>query len=70
MELTGNRDPALFKTLRKQALTSVIEMSRWKSDGHAIPAFWLLGRISGLSEDIQAAAWSRASREAVINTPR
>jgi HEAT repeats len=69
MELTGNRDPALFKNLRKQALRSLIEMARWKSDGHAIPAFWLLGRISGLPEDqIQAAASSRADRVAVIES--
>lgn len=66
MELTGSRDAALLKSLRKQALRSLIEMARWKSDGHAYPAFCLLGRISSWSEDQIHAAWSRGDREAVI----
>jgi len=67
MELTSNRDSSLLKSLRKRAVRSLIEMARWKSAGHAYPAFCLLGRIGGLPEDQIHAAWSRSDREEVID---
>jgi len=42
-------------------------MARWKSEGHALAAFWLLGRTSGLSEERIQEAWDRRDREAVID---
>ena len=60
------RDPQLLQRLRAQALPALVEMARWKSDGHAGAAFFLLGRIGGLSEDEIRAAWERRDREAVI----
>ena len=65
-ELSTKRDPQLLQTLRAQALPALVEMARWKSDGHAGAAFFLLGRIGGLSEDEIRAAWERRDREAVI----
>jgi hypothetical protein len=67
MELSDNRDPALLISLQRQALRSLIEMARWKSDGHAAAAFWLLGRITGSSEDRIQTMWSHGDREAVID---
>jgi hypothetical protein len=67
MALSKNRDPELIASLREHALASLIEMARWKSEGHAAAGLWLLGRIGGLSEDAIQAAWSRGDREVVID---
>ena len=50
-QLTKKRNPAVLSKLRKRALPSLIEMSRWKSPGHAFRPFFLLGRAGNLSED-------------------
>jgi len=67
MALSANRDPELIASLREHALASLIEMARWRSEGHAAAGLWLLGRIGGLSEDAIQAAWSRGDREAAID---
>jgi hypothetical protein len=41
-------------------------MARWKSAGHAILAFVVLGRMAGYSDDAALDAWSRGDREGVI----
>jgi HEAT repeat protein len=64
--LTDNRDPVVLDQLRDRALPSLVEMARWKSPGHAISAFMLLGRIAGLPEQQLEDAWSRGDRESVI----
>lgn len=66
MALTGQRDSVLLTDLRKHALTSLVEMARWKSAGHANPAYVILGRIAGLSEKQISDAWDRNDRETVI----
>ncbi|HKW98685.1 MAG TPA: hypothetical protein VJN43_13190 [Bryobacteraceae bacterium] len=50
-ELTRAGDPRLLEALRATALDSLIEMARWRSTGHAIPARVVLGRIAGIPED-------------------
>jgi hypothetical protein len=65
-ELSGDRDPELLATLRARALPALIEMVRWKSEGHVGAAFFLLGRVGGLSEAEIQAAWARRDREFVI----
>ena len=65
--MSGSRNPELFAALRARALPALVEMARWKSDGHAGAAFWLLGRVGGLSEDAIRAAWDRRDRQAVID---
>jgi len=70
MELSEKRDPALLASLRERALPSLIEMARWKSQGHALAAFLLLGRVGGMSEGEIHAAWGRGDREAVIDAAR
>ena len=49
-ELSKRRPPRLLNQLRSQALDSLIEMARWRVDGHAIFARTLLGRIAGIEE--------------------
>ena len=64
--LTESRDPVLLADLRQRALASLIEMTRWKSRGHAYMPFVVLGRVGGMSEDAIAAAWEHDDPEAVV----
>jgi hypothetical protein len=64
--LTDGRDPSVLDQLRDRALGSLTEMSRWKTLAHALPAFVLLGRMAGLSEQQIQDAWTRGDRETVI----
>jgi hypothetical protein len=68
LTLSASRDPALLATLREQALASLVEMARWKSEGHAFAGFMILGRVAGYSDETARALWDRGDREAVINT--
>jgi hypothetical protein len=67
MTLSESRDASLLARLRKDALVPLIEMARWKSDGHARSAFTILGRMAGYSDDAARAAWDRGERELVIS---
>ncbi len=69
-ELTAKRDVKLLALLREKALDSLIEMARWKIDGHAIMPFVILGRIGGLSEDEIGQSWTGGRREEFINRVR
>ena len=64
--LTDSRDPLVLDQLRTRALDALMDMARWKTLSHALPAFILLGRVAGMPEpDIQA-AWTRGDRDTVI----
>ncbi|MGH9810404.1 MAG: HEAT repeat domain-containing protein, partial [Terriglobia bacterium] len=64
--LTDSRNPAVLAQLRDNALPALVEMARWKTLSHALPAYILLGRIAGLTEEQIQAAWSTGDRESVI----
>jgi hypothetical protein len=66
--LTEKRNPAVLSMLRDHALPSLIEMSRWKSPGHASSSFFLLGRVGNLSEDEIQKYWDSGNRETLIET--
>jgi hypothetical protein len=66
MNLTERRDPALLADLRQHALTSLVEMARWKITGHAMMSFVILGRIAGLPDKEIFDDWERGDREKVI----
>jgi HEAT repeats len=70
LQLTEGRDPALLKELRDRALDSLIEMARWKSQGHAYMPFFILGRVAGMSEDAIKAAWERKDPETLVKAVR
>jgi hypothetical protein len=64
--LTDMRDAATMTLLRERALPALIEMSRWKTLAHALPAFMLTGRLTDLSDAQIQDAWSKGDRESVI----
>jgi hypothetical protein len=64
--LTDSRDATMLAQLRNRALPALVEMSRWKTLEHALPAFVLAGRVAGLSEQQIQDAWTRGDRESVI----
>lgn len=64
--MTERRDPSLLDHLRLRAGPALAEMARWKHLPHALPAFILLGRASGRSEEEIQAAWAKGDREFVM----
>lgn len=64
--LTDSGDPQVLQQLRERALPALIEMARWKILRHALPAYVLVGRIAGMSQEEIERAWNRGDREAVI----
>lgn len=64
--LTEDRDAAVIDTLRERALPALVEMSRWQTPQHALPAFILTGRIAGFNDPQIHDAWAKGQREAVI----
>ena len=64
--LTDQRDPSVLSQLRERGLESLAEMARWKTLAQALPAYILVGRIAGLSEQEIQDAWARGNRETVI----
>jgi hypothetical protein len=56
----------VLATLRRQALESLIDMSRWKSPGHAQYPFIILGRVGNIPEDEIQKAWAEGHREVLI----
>lgn len=68
--LTDSRDPMVLDQLRTRAMDALIDMARWKTLEHALPAFILLGRVAGMPEpDIQS-AWTRGDRDSVISAAK
>jgi hypothetical protein len=68
LQLTDGRDAAVLSSLRQHALQSLIEMSRWKSKGHAGAAFFILGRVGNLSDDEIQKLWDSGDRQLLIET--
>jgi hypothetical protein len=66
LALTERRDAALLAELRQRALSSLIEMARWKSPGHARMPFVVLGRVAGMPEEDIEAAWERRDPDALV----
>jgi hypothetical protein len=48
--MSAARDPQLLARLRAEALDPLIEMARWRSDGHAARGKMILARIAGAKE--------------------
>jgi hypothetical protein len=66
MALTSGRAPRVLDAVRRGAVPALAEMARWKSDGHALPAFAILARVAGVEERRIWAMASRGERERVI----
>lgn len=65
-QLTEKRDKAILASLRQNALTSLIEIARWKSFGHAFAGFCILARIANIPDDKILQMWENGEREKVI----
>jgi hypothetical protein len=68
LTLTEKRDAAVLSRLRQRSLQSLIDMARWKSPGHAVAPFFILGRIGGLSEEEIQKSWDSGNRHLLIET--
>lgn len=64
--LTDQNNQSALAQLHDRALDSLVEMARWKTLAHALPAYLLLGRVAGLPEAQVEDAWNRGDRESVI----
>jgi hypothetical protein len=67
VELTEDRKPQTLELIRERALPAIVEMSRWHTLDHALPAFILAGRIAGFDEKEIKDAWLREDRESILN---
>ena len=65
--LTESREPSVLGLLRERALPALAEMARWRTLDHALPAFILLGRLAGTSEEKIQDAWVKGDRDAIIS---
>jgi len=63
--LTESRDPKLLARLRAEALDSLVEMARWKDEGHALPGVAIFAHLAGAPDD---KVWdaSRVSDDALL----
>jgi hypothetical protein len=68
--LTDSRDPMVLDQLRTRAMDALIDMARWKTLSHALPAFILLGRVAGMPEPEIQSAWTRGDRDTVIGAAK
>jgi hypothetical protein len=66
INLTDSRPAATLDLLRERALPSLVEMAQWKSLRYALPAYILLGRVGGLSEQQIQDSWTKGDRAAMV----
>jgi hypothetical protein len=64
--LTDGGDRAVLEQVRRRALPALVEMARWENLRYALPAFVLVGRLAGLSDQETQREWTRGTREPVI----
>lgn len=66
VSLTEDRPAPVLDLIRERALESLAEMARWRSLGHALGPYTLIGRLAGLTEQQIQQTWTDGDREAVI----
>jgi hypothetical protein len=67
VDLTEDRKPETLDMIRERALPSIVEMARWQTLDHALPAFVLAGRVAGVDEKEIKDAWLREDRESILS---
>ncbi|HEX5654600.1 MAG TPA: hypothetical protein VFX58_16095 [Chitinophagaceae bacterium] len=66
LALTETRDKAILQKIKQTALTPIIDMAQWKSKGHAIMGYLLLGRLAGASDKKIYTSFDSESKNAVL----
>ena len=66
LNLTDSKPQDVLDLIRGRALPSLVEMAQWKSLSYALPAFVLLGRVGGLSDEEIHSQWTASDRGAMI----
>jgi hypothetical protein len=66
MALSSTRNPQLLELLRKRSMPALLAMAHWRDRDHSLPAYWMLGRIAGLSDQEIQDRWDRADADGVI----
>ena len=64
--LTEQRDAATLDLMRTRALAALVEMARWKTLRYALPAFLLVGRIAGMTDQQIQQDWRKGDRDRAI----
>jgi len=67
IQLSRKRDATLLRSLRKEALPALLDMAHWTRSGYGQPAFVLLGRMVGLSDEAIVTAWKQGAYGKVLN---
>jgi hypothetical protein len=63
----GAGDESALASIRERALPALFEMARWQYLPHALPAYLLLGRVYGVSDDALEKAWAAGDREKALH---
>lgn len=65
---TDKPNEAVIANIRDRAMPSLLEMARWQYLPHALPAFLLVGRVAGLTDEELEKAWSDGDREKILKS--
>lgn len=65
MALTSARDSALLSAIDERIRPELEEMARWNTQ-HALPAFVILGRVRGMSDEEIFAAWTSGEKARIL----
>ncbi|MBX9600183.1 MAG: HEAT repeat domain-containing protein [Bryobacteraceae bacterium] len=66
LQLSESREPLLLEQLRERALPALLEMAKWKHLPHALPAYFLVGRLAGVPEPEIERSWAEGDREKTL----
>jgi len=70
LNFTEKRDEGTLQNIRESATQPLLEMAHWRSMGHALPAFILLGRAAGMKEEDIQTMWTQGKREELLKRIR
>jgi hypothetical protein len=70
LNYTDKPDEHVISNIRDRALPALLEMARWQYLPHALPAYLLLGRVTGHTDQEMQDAWTRGERDQMVETIR
>jgi hypothetical protein len=66
LTMSEQRDKAFLEQLKKEILESLVDMAKWKSEGHAMAGYIILGRLAGWT-DIDIHESSKGDRSKMVD---